>query len=214
VSIYVNYYNKIDTTKKGLNYAQISISFPHNKIKSEVKILIKELYTERLFLRKMTTSDSESLFKIWSDPEVTKFMNINSFNNISQAKEMINLLDKLSQEKRAIRYSIIELESNQIIGSCGYNSIDFENAKVEIGYDISKAYWGKGYAPEAISSLIEYAFNSLNINRIEAKVEPENINSIKVLRKLNFTFEGTMRKCEKSNGKFIDLSLYSKLVTD
>ncbi|MCM3316734.1 GNAT family N-acetyltransferase [Rummeliibacillus stabekisii] len=176
--------------------------------------MIKELYTERLFLRKMTTSDSESLFKIWSDPEVTKFMNINSFNNISQAKEMINLLDKLSQEKRAIRYSIIELESNQIIGSCGYNSIDFENAKVEIGYDISKVYWGKGYAPEAISSLIEYAFNSLNINRIEAKVEPENINSIKVLRKLNFTFEGTMRKCEKSNGKFIDLSLYSKLVTD
>jgi ribosomal-protein-alanine N-acetyltransferase len=176
--------------------------------------LIKELYTERLFLRKIKTSDSASLFKIWSDPEVTKFMNINSFTDKSQAKDMIELLDQLSQENKAVRYSIIELESNEIIGSCGYNSLDFENAKVEIGYDISKAFWGKGYAPEAIFSLMDYAFNSLKFNRIEAKVEPENINSIKVLQKLNFTFEGTMRKCEKSKGKFIDLSIYSKLITD
>lgn len=77
-----------------------------------------------------------------------------------------------------------------------------------------KLFWGKGYAPEAILSLMDYAFSTLEFNRIEAKVESENINSIKVLQKLNFTFEGTMRKCEKSNEKFIDLSIYSKLITD
>lgn len=176
--------------------------------------MIKELSTERLFLRKMKASDSESLYKIWSDPEVTKYMNIDSFTDKSQAKDMIDLLDKLSQENKAVRYSIIEKKSNKIIGSCGYNSLDFENSKVEVGYDISKTYWGNGFAPEAILSLVDYAFNSLNINRIEAKVEPENINSIKVLQKLNFTLEGTMRKCEKSKGKFINLSIYSKLITD
>ncbi|MEH7107476.1 GNAT family N-acetyltransferase [Bacillus sp. JJ1764] len=176
--------------------------------------MIKELNTERLFLRKMKTSDAASLYKIWSDPEVTKYMNINSFTDKSQAKDMIDLLDKLSQENKAVRYSIIEKKTNKIIGSCGYNSLDFINSKVEIGYDISKSYWGNGYAPEAILSLVDYAFNSLNINRIEAKVEPENINSIKVLQKLNFTLEGTMRKCEKSKGTFIDLSIYSKLITD
>ena len=51
------------------------------------------------------------------DPEVTKFMNINSFTDESQAVDMIEMLDKLSRENRAIRYSIIELESNEIIGS-------------------------------------------------------------------------------------------------
>lgn len=176
--------------------------------------MITEIQTERLILRKMKLSDSASLFNIWSDPEVTKFMNINSFTEESQAVEMIKILNNLSLESKAIRYSIIELESNRIIGSCGYNSIDSSNAKAEIGYDISKDYWGKGYAPEAIQSLMDYAFNTLNFNRIEAKVEPENNNSIRVLQKLNYTFEGTMRKSEKSKGKFIDLSIFSKLVTE
>ncbi|MEK4141744.1 MULTISPECIES: GNAT family N-acetyltransferase [Paenibacillus] len=176
--------------------------------------MITEIQTKRLKLRKMKLSDSASLFNIWSDPEVTKFMNINSFTEESQAVEMIKILNNLSLESKAIRYSIIELESNRIIGSCGYNSIDSSNAKAEIGYDISKDYWGEGYAPEAIQSLMDYAFNTLNFNRIEAKVEPENNNSIRVLQKLNYTFEGTMRKCEMSKGKFIDLSIFSKLVTE
>ncbi len=176
--------------------------------------MITELQTERLVLRKIKVSDSASLFKIWSDPEVTKFMNINRFTDERQAVDMIKLLERLSKENRAIRYTIIELESEQIIGSCGFNFLDFKNAKAEIGYDISKAFWGKGYAPEAILSLVDYAFDTLDFNRIEAKVEPENINSIKVLQKLNFTFEGTMRKCEKSKDKWIDLSIYSKLITD
>lgn len=176
--------------------------------------MITEIQTKRLKLRKMKLSDSASLFNIWSDPEVTKFMNINSFTDESQAVEMIKILNNLSLESKAIRYSIIELESNRIIGSCGYNSIDSSNAKAEIGYDISKDYWGKGYAPDTIQSLMDYAFNTLNFNRIEAKVEPENNNSIRVLQKLNYTFEGTMRKCEMSKGKFIDLSIFSKLVTE
>ncbi|WP_039238862.1 GNAT family N-acetyltransferase [Bacillus thermotolerans] len=176
--------------------------------------MITELRTKRLLLRKMKAADSASLFAIWSDPEVTKYMNINCFTNETQAKEMIELLDNLSQENKAVRYSIIELESNKIIGSCGYNSLDSDHSKAEIGYDISKAFWGKGYATEAISSLMDYAFTSLKLNRVEAKVVPENIPSIKVLEKLNFTYEGTMRKCEKSNGKFMDLSIYSKLITD
>ncbi|QTD40607.1 GNAT family N-acetyltransferase [Sporosarcina sp. Te-1] len=176
--------------------------------------MITEIQTERLVLRKMKVSDSACLFDIWSDPDVTKFMNINSFTDENQAIEMIEILDKLSLENKAIRYSIIELESNSIIGSCGYNSLDFSNAKAEIGYDISKNYWGKGYATEAVRSLVDYAFNTLKFNRIEAKVQPENKNSIKVLQKLNFTFEGTMRMCEKSKDKFNDLNIFSKLITD
>ncbi|MOA19518.1 Ribosomal-protein-serine acetyltransferase [compost metagenome] len=177
-------------------------------------MLTIELHTERLHLRKMKVSDSPSLFKIWSDPEVTKFMNIDSFTDENQAKDMIKLLDEFSLDNKAIRFSIIEMESNEIIGSCGFNSLDFENEKAEIGYDIARAFWGRGYASEAISALLDYAFSTLKLNRIEAKVEPENVNSVKVLRKLNFMFEGTLRRYERVNGKFIDLNMYSKLITD
>ncbi|PFF64721.1 GNAT family N-acetyltransferase [Bacillus thuringiensis] len=176
--------------------------------------MITELHTKRLYLRQMKASDSLSMFKIWSDPDVTKFMNISNFTDESQAKDMIQFLNELAQNNKAIRFTIIEKESNHIIGSCGYNSLDFENSKTEIGYDISKKFWGKGYAPEAISSLLDYAFTHLKLYRVEAKVEPANVNSIKVLEKLNFTFEGTLRKSEKSAGKLIDLNIYSKLISD
>lgn len=109
---------------------------------------------------------------------------------------------------------MIERKTNEIIGTCGFNSIDFENAKAEIGYDIAKAYWGMGYAPESIRALLNYAFETLKLNRIEAKVEPANVNSIKVLQKLKFTFEGTLRQYEKSKGNFIDINMYSLLKTD
>ncbi|HDR5274644.1 TPA: GNAT family N-acetyltransferase [Bacillus thuringiensis] len=176
--------------------------------------MITELHTQRLYLRQMKASDSLSMFKIWSDPDITKFMNISNFTDESQAKDMIQFLNELAQNNKAIRFTIIERESNHIIGSCGYNSLDFENSKTEIGYDISKKFWGKGYAPEAISSLLDYAFTHLKLYRVEAKVEPTNVNSIKVLEKLNFTFEGTLRKSEKSAGKLIDLNIYSKLISD
>ncbi|MEK9197126.1 GNAT family N-acetyltransferase [Ureibacillus sp. FSL E2-3493] len=176
--------------------------------------MMTNLYTERLLLRKMRTTDSASLFKIWSDPEVAKFMNIDPFTEESQAVNMITHLDKLAHDNKAIRFSIIKLSTNELIGSCGYNFLDFENEKAEIGYDIAKEHWGNGYAPEAISALVENAFNTLNLNRVEAKVEPENINSIKVLEKLNFTWEGTLRQTEKSKGKYIDLKIFSKLKSD
>lgn len=176
--------------------------------------MITELNTERLHLRKMNVSDSPSLYTIWSDPDVTKFMNIPNFTHEDQAIEIIKMLDELAEVQKAIRFTMIERQSNEIIGSCGFNFIDFESEKAEIGYEIAKAYWGQGLAPESINALLDYGFQTLKLNRIEAKVEPENANSIKVLHKLNFTFEGTLRQYEKVNGKFIDLNMYSRLTTD
>ena len=180
----------------------------------EVIEMISNLYTKRLHLRKITTDDSSSLFRIWSDPEVTKYMNINNFTEEKQAIDMIYFLENLAKDNKAIRYSIIDIATNEIIGSCGYNVIDFENGKTEIGYEIGKLYWGMGYGPEAISELVNSAFNTLSLNRVEAKVEPQNVNSIKVLQKVNFIFEGTLRQSEKSKGKYIDLNIYSILKSD
>lgn len=175
---------------------------------------ITHLSTKRLTLRKMELADAAMLFQIWSNPEVTKFMNIDHFTDQTEARDMIVLLNNLAEEQKAIRYSIIEAESNRIIGSCGFNSLDLDHAKAEIGYDIHFDFWGNGYASEAISCLIDNAFHHLKLHRLEAKVQPENINSAKVLKKLKFTLEGTLRESEKSKGKWIDLDLYSLLATD
>ncbi|KPU57426.1 acetyltransferase family protein [Bacillus wiedmannii] len=152
--------------------------------------MITELQAQRLHLRQMKESDSLSMLKIWSNRDVTKFMNISNFTDKNQAKDMIHFLNELAQNNKALRFTIIEKESHQIIGSCGYNFLDFENSKTEIGYDISKTFLGKGYAPEAISALLDYAFTHLKLNRVEAKVEPKNVNSIKVLQNYNSLLKG------------------------
>ncbi|TKH87113.1 GNAT family N-acetyltransferase, partial [Bacillus cereus] len=74
--------------------------------------MITELHSQRLYLRKMKASDSLSMFKIWSDPDVTKFMNISNFTDENQAKDMIQFLNELAQNNKAIRFTIIEKESN------------------------------------------------------------------------------------------------------
>lgn len=170
-----------------------------------------ELQTERLRLCQIKINDAPALFSFWSDPDVTQSMNIAPFQHVDQAVEMIHFLSKLTSERKAIRYSIFLKKTDQIIGSCGFNYFDFENARAEIAYDLGKDFWGKGFAPEAVLALLHYAYNDLNLNRIEAKVEPQNKNSIKLLNKLGFSFEGTLRQYEKSRRNFIDLHMYSKL---
>ncbi|MGY4794682.1 GNAT family N-acetyltransferase [Lysinibacillus sp. FSL K6-0057] len=152
--------------------------------------MIEDINTERLRLRKMVKADAKSLLAIWSDPEVTKYMNITHFTHEEQALEMIELLEQLARQHKAIRFSIFEKASNHIIGSCGFNMVDYDKALTEIGYDLGKVHWGKGYATEAITALIDYAFTQLTMETIVAKVDAANINSIKVLKKLNFICQG------------------------
>jgi len=138
----------------------------------------------------MVKADAKHLLAIWSDPDVTKYMNITYFTHEDQALEMIELLEQLADQQKALRFTIFEKASNHIIGSCGFNMFDFDHAITEIGYDLAKVHWGKGYATEAITALIDYAFTNLAMNTIVAKVEAANINSIKVLKKLNFIYQG------------------------
>lgn len=173
-----------------------------------------QMTSERLLVRPMQLDDAPSLFEFWSDPMVTKHMNIEAFTDISQAQEMIVLLQKLFTENKAIRWTILLKDSNEIIGSIGFNYLDYENERAEIGYDLGYSYWGKGYATEAIRALTSYGFESLHLNRVEAKVDPDNLNSIKVLKKLRFVEEGKLRQYEKSKGEFVDLIMFSMLRTE
>ncbi len=175
---------------------------------------MNDLTTERLTLKKIQENDAAGLFAVWSDPDVTRFMNIPAFTGEDQAKEMITILAALAKENKALRYTIRMKDSGQIIGSCGYNVLDFDNQRTELGYELAKGHWGNGYASEAIRELSRYAFTELGLHRIEAKVEPENDNSIRLLQKLGFTFEGTLRDAEKAKGRFVDLAMYAKLSSD
>lgn len=106
-------------------------------------------------------------------------------------------------------------ESQKVIGSVCLVDFNENRRSVEIGYSLSPTYWGKGIAFESLNLLIKNAFEIFNINRISAKTDSENKSSIKLLKKLKFTYEGKLREFYKYNdGRKSDSNLYSLLYGD
>ncbi len=173
-----------------------------------------ELLSERIKLVQSERKHAPALFAFWSDPEVTRYMNIETFTSVEEAITMIDLLNKLEAKKQANRYTIMMGKSEEIIGSCGFNYLDYDNEKAEVGYDLGKEYWGRGLASEVVTMMLKYGFQELHLNRIEAKVAPANVRSIRLLERLGFSYEGLLRQSEKTKEGFIDVRLYSMLKED
>jgi ribosomal-protein-alanine N-acetyltransferase len=173
-----------------------------------------EIYTERLFLRKISLKDAETLFQYWSDPEVTKYLNVATFTNIKQAFNLIQLLNSIYNKKEGIRWAIVIRKTSEVIGTCGYNSWIKKSSRGEIGYELGRKYWGNGYATEAVNEIIKYGFKTMHLNRIEAFTVPEAFSSINLLEKLGFKKEGLLREYGYWNKKYWDENIYSLLKKD
>ena len=170
-----------------------------------------QLETDRLILRKMTPDDAEPIFQIFADDEVTKFYDVASFTSIGQARELIELNLERFNRREGIRWAIVRKEDDTLVGTCGYNNLYKTSRRGVIGYDLARAYWGKGIITEALRVMIRYGFEGLGLNRIEAFVMPENLASMNALRKLGFREEGVLREYGFWKGQFVDLKCFSLL---
>ncbi|OOM76967.1 putative ribosomal N-acetyltransferase YdaF [Clostridium puniceum] len=165
--------------------------------------------TERLKLRSMTSKDSQNVFGILSSEIVTKYYGIYPMKDISEAEILIEKFDQSFNAGNAIRWGIELKKFNKIIGTCGYHNWSKRHFRAEIGYEVNSSFWGNGYAKEAISSIIHYGFNKMNLERIEAVVYPENKASENMLKKMNFVYEGYLRKYVYFRDKHQDLNMFS-----
>lgn len=168
-----------------------------------------QLETERLILRKMKVADAPALFHVWSDPSVTKFTNLKTFTKVDEAKKMIEYLNNLALFNPTFRWGIVLKETNEAIGSCGFNYWILEGGfKGELGCELNRRYWRKGYMTEALRRIIDYGFNEKGLNRIESLVQPENIASRKMFENIGFQHEGLLRDCLYTQGKFVSLNMF------
>lgn len=176
--------------------------------------LFPELTTRRLILRKINLDDAKSLFKYWSDNEVTKYLNMEPFVTMQQTFRMIKTLNGLFNRNEGIRWAIVRKEDNAIIGTCGFNNWIMKSSRGEVGYELGRIYWGNGYATESLKEMLRYGFEEIKLNRIEAFTVPEAHKSINLLKKLGFKKEGTLREYGYWNDKYHDENIYSLLKRD
>lgn len=172
------------------------------------------LSTENLILRPIIEKDVAALYTLFSSEDVMRFMDVEIFTSMSEAAQMVTFFREKMSSGEGMRWAICYKDDDELIGTCGFHHISRSNYKCEIGYDLIPAFWGKGIMTTAIHCLLKHGFEGLQLNRIEAIVDPINTNSYKLLDRIGFQREGTHRQAFYEKGRFIDVYIYSMLRED
>lgn len=146
--------------------------------------------TKRLILRELEYSDKDDLFEMDADPDVHLFIEINPVKSIDEITTVIGMLKKQYEKFGIARWAVVDKFTNECMGWAGLKYFDFpfnyHTNFYDLGYRFKKKHWGKGFATESSTAILDYGFNTLNTETIFAITDPKNENSIKVLTKLGF----------------------------
>ena len=170
--------------------------------------------TERLILRRMKLSDAEDIFAYAFDEELTKTTNWSAHKTIQDSENYLRTMIKRYSYNQASEWCMVLRATGKVIGTCGFVSWVPKHYSGEIGYSIARKYWNMGLTTEAIRSVIDFGFNVVKLNRIEAKCKIHNIASERVMQKVGMQLEGIMREGMYVKDKFHSLKIYSILLKD
>lgn len=172
------------------------------------------LQTERLRLRQIAENDADAIFAIRSDYAVTKYNSGPAYTDIAQAQDLIQQMTIAYNEQRSIRWGITHPPDNTVIGMVGYNYWDRNDHRGSVGFDLLRKQWRQGLMSEALHAIIQFGFEQMALNRIEADASIYNDGSINLLKKLGFVQEGTQREQYYEAGRYHDLVLLALLKRD
>ncbi len=169
------------------------------------------LSSERLKFRAMHVGDVHEVFAMRSDPDTMKFIPRPLAQNLDDALAHIKMVEDTIHNKQGINWAITLKNETKMIGIAGFYRIKPESYRSELGYMLLPEYRNQGYISEAIKTVLQYAFNQLDFNSIEAVIDPDNFASERVLQKNGFIKEAHLRENELWEGKFLDTVIYSLL---
>ena len=175
----------------------------------------QRLETERLVLRQFVIEDSAAMYRNWaSDHEVTKYLTWPAHSNQEISKKVIeNWMNSYTDEK-TYEWAIELKEIREPIGSISVVQINEDISVMQIGYCIGKTWWKQGITSEALKAVIDFLFDTVDVNRIEARHDPNNPNSGKVMKKCGMKYEGTLRSSDRNNQGICDVCYYGILRSD
>ena len=171
----------------------------------------KNLETERLLLRRISTDDVNEVLELRGNPETMKYIPRPLAKTKEDALVHIRMIDDKIINNEGINWGITLKGSPKLIGIIGHYRIQPENHRCEIGYMILPKYNGQGIVTEAIKIVLEYGFDDLQMHSIEAVIDPDNVASERVLQKNGFVKEAHILENELYEGKFWDTVIYSLL---
>lgn len=167
--------------------------------------------TERLKLRPVLQSDIAEIYSTFSDAEALQFYGMKPLKSEEDAFSLIEAFEKGFKSGSAIRWGIILQSEDKLIGTCGFHNWSKSDKRTEVGYELNREYWHKGFMNEALRAIIHYGFNGMEFNRIAATIRPENSSSRALVEKLGFNQEALLKEYQKAGDEFYDMYVYSLL---
>ena len=152
--------------------------------------LINKLETTNLIIRPYTASDLPAFVEFMLCPQVTNYLNFTPEQTTSEGAKLLleTTLDSYKTAEPLLALVIAEKQDNMFIGSCGFSPLD-DAKNCECFYALLPEYRNRGFATEAMTKLLDYGFKELEINRVIAHINKDNISSIRVAEKLGMKFQ-------------------------
>jgi [ribosomal protein S5]-alanine N-acetyltransferase len=171
------------------------------------------LETERFLLRAATFNDVADMFRVMSDPQVTRYFGMPPMATLAEARERVQMIQTAFQEQNGVRWVIADRASGQLIGTCGFWRLIKPHDRAEIGYELAQEWWGQGVMTEALAAMLQFGFTRMGLHSVEAQIHPANNGSRRVLEKLGFVQEGYFREnyLDPVEARFTDTAVYSLL---
>ncbi|WP_018351687.1 GNAT family N-acetyltransferase [Longispora albida] len=169
------------------------------------------LDTARLRLRPFGDADADDLFALHSNANVLRYWDSPPWTERARAERFVAGCRQMAEEGAGARLAVERASDGTFIGWCSLNQWNPEFRSASLGYCYGEAAWGHGYATEAAGALLRWAFGTLDLNRVQAEADTRNVASARVLEKLGFVREGTLREDCVVNGEVSDSWVYGLL---
>jgi ribosomal-protein-alanine N-acetyltransferase len=162
----------------------------------------------RVYLRESLFTDTEDFFKYYKNPQVHRYILTDPPKTFEDAKADMNYSQQLFKHRRGIYWAIANKKDDKMIGSIGLY-INSHHRRAEIFYDLNQDFWRRGIMSAAINKVVDFAFNTVGLFRIEAVTMLENKGSMGVLKACGFEYEGRLRHYKFFKSRPHDVEIFS-----
>ena len=175
----------------------------------------QRLETHRLILRRYRIEDAEDMFNNWaSDPEVTRFLTWPTHSNVEVTRMLLNNWISRYDDGGYFNWAIEWKETGSVIGNIAVVKLNEQTEAADMGYCMSRAFWGRGIMPEALRAVMDYLFDTVGVSRIAACHDVNNPKSGRVMEKAGMKTEGILRGAGKNNIGICDEVWHAALRSD
>ena len=177
---------------------------------AEIPQSLPVLESERIRLRPLRMDDAGEVFTMFSDARVTRYWSFQAWTEPAQAEAW--LAERIGWGPPSVYgWAMADRASDAFIGTTALFSLSGPLHRAELGYSLMPARQGEGLATEAVRRALDFGFDVLGLERIEADVDPRNEASCRLAERLGFKREGLLRNRWRVGGEFADSILYGLL---